>query len=345
MELGKKIKQLRFKAGLTQEQLAKKLGIGPQSVSKWENSVAMPDITALPLLAEIFGISIDELFDLTNEQRFNRIENRLDIESELPQDVFREYEDFLKEQLQSEQNKKRATELLAFLYWHRMDMYAKKTEACAKDAVRLSPNEKGCQWMLQKSAGDAVWDWNIDNHSASVDFWRGMVEENPGMRLPYMYLIDNLIADHRAKEAEEYLDRLSRLEDANPVLCEVYRAHIALSRFDEAAADNIMEALVAAHPEDHVCLFEAAQYYAKKCDYERAIDYYERSFAAQTRRPRFQDELMGIADIYRISGNYRKAAETYDRIIDLLRNEWGMTEEVELKEAMEKREKLAKMAN
>ena len=42
MELGKKIRQYRFKAGLTQEQLAEKLGIGAQSVSKWENAVAMP---------------------------------------------------------------------------------------------------------------------------------------------------------------------------------------------------------------------------------------------------------------------------------------------------------------
>ena len=75
MELGKKIKQLRFKAGLTQEQLADRLGIGPQSVSKWENAVAMPDITLLPLLAEVFGVSIDDLFDLTTEQRLNRIEN------------------------------------------------------------------------------------------------------------------------------------------------------------------------------------------------------------------------------------------------------------------------------
>ncbi len=88
MELGKKIRQYRFKAGLTQEQLAEKLGIGAQSVSKWENAVAMPDITTLPLLAEIFGISIDELFDLTTEQRLNRIENRMDAEEELPQDVF-----------------------------------------------------------------------------------------------------------------------------------------------------------------------------------------------------------------------------------------------------------------
>ena len=113
MELGKKIRQLRFKAGLTQEQLAEKLGIGPQSVSKWENAVAMPDITTLPLLAEVFGVTIDDLFDLTTEQRLNRIENRMDAEEELPADVFREFESFLQTELRDEKNKKRATERVA----------------------------------------------------------------------------------------------------------------------------------------------------------------------------------------------------------------------------------------
>lgn len=84
MKLGQKIRQLRYKAGLTQEQLAEKLGIGPQSVSKWENAASMPDISLLPLLAETFGVSIDDLFDLSSEQRLNRIENSLDISEELP---------------------------------------------------------------------------------------------------------------------------------------------------------------------------------------------------------------------------------------------------------------------
>ena len=77
MELGKKIRQLRQKAQYTQEQLGEKLGVGAQAVSKWENAVGMPDISLLPALAEVFGVSIDDLFDLTAEQRLNRIENRL----------------------------------------------------------------------------------------------------------------------------------------------------------------------------------------------------------------------------------------------------------------------------
>ena len=38
---------------------------------------------------------------------------------------------------------------------------------------------------------------------------------------------------------------------------------------------------------------------------------------------------MGIADIYEITGDYANAAQTYDRIIDLLENEWGLTEETD----------------
>ena len=342
MELGKKIRQLRFKAGLTQEQLAEKLSISPQSVSKWETSMAMPDITALPLLAEIFGISIDDLFDLSDDQRLNRIENRMDIEEDLPQDVFMEYEEFLKTKLSDGQNKKRVTELLAYLYWHRMETYARKTVRYAKDAVRQSPDEKGCQWMLQKAAGYAAWDWNITNHTAAVGFYRELVEANPDSEMSYCYLLDNLIADHRADEAEQVLDRLCALKDSRPVINQVYRAHIALARFDEPAADRIMEELAAEHGSNSACLFEEAQYYAAKCDYEKAIAFYERSFENEQRRPRFQDELMGIADIYQIMGDYRKAAETYDRIIDLLENEWGLTEETELQHA--KREKARLLA-
>ena len=329
MELGKKIRQLRYKAGLTQEQLAEKLGIGAQSVSKWENAVAMPDITTLPLLAEIFGISIDDLFGLTAEQRLNRIENRMDAEEELPQDVFWEYEEFLKGQLGSEKNGKRATELIAYLYWHRMNAAAGKASRYAKEAILRSPGEKGCQWILDKSDNHAVWDWNMSNHTKAVDFYREIVMAHPDTALPYMYLLDNLIADRRADEAELWLDRYGTLKTANPVMKQVFRAHIALARFDEPAADGIMEDLLAKQPENDEALFEAAQYYASKCSYEKAVDCYERAFAADPKRPRFTDALTGIAVIQEIRGDYAGAAGTYGRIISLLENEWGLTEETD----------------
>ena len=95
MEIGNKIKQLRFKAGYTQEQLAAKLGISAQSVSKWENAVTMPDISILPILSEELGVTIDELFDLTVDQKLRRIEKRIDLEEEFSSDIFSEYEEYL----------------------------------------------------------------------------------------------------------------------------------------------------------------------------------------------------------------------------------------------------------
>jgi orotate phosphoribosyltransferase len=73
--IGAKIKQLRIAKGDTQEQLASAFQISFQSVSKWETGAASPDIGFLPLIAEYFGVTIDELFSyklnaLSYKERF-----------------------------------------------------------------------------------------------------------------------------------------------------------------------------------------------------------------------------------------------------------------------------------
>ena len=59
--LGKRIAALRHEKGLKQDELAEKLAVSPQAVSKWENDQTCPDISLLPHLAEILGVSVDEL--------------------------------------------------------------------------------------------------------------------------------------------------------------------------------------------------------------------------------------------------------------------------------------------
>ena len=59
--IGKRIMQNRKQLKLTQDQLAEQLGVTAQAVSKWENDQSCPDITMLPKLAAIFGITTDEL--------------------------------------------------------------------------------------------------------------------------------------------------------------------------------------------------------------------------------------------------------------------------------------------
>lgn len=59
--LGARIAEYRKKKGLTQDQLAEHMGVSSQAVSKWENDISCPDISALPQLAEFFNITVDEL--------------------------------------------------------------------------------------------------------------------------------------------------------------------------------------------------------------------------------------------------------------------------------------------
>lgn len=59
--MGKRISDLRKSKGMTQEQLAQQLGVTPQAVSKWENDLSCPDISLLSQLAEILGVTTDEL--------------------------------------------------------------------------------------------------------------------------------------------------------------------------------------------------------------------------------------------------------------------------------------------
>ena len=61
LTLGKRIAMLRRQKELRQEDLAQMLEVSPQAVSKWENDQTCPDITLLPRLAEILGVTVDEL--------------------------------------------------------------------------------------------------------------------------------------------------------------------------------------------------------------------------------------------------------------------------------------------
>lgn len=61
MNIGKNIAALRKKNGMTQEELANKLNVSAQAVSKWENESSCPDISLLEDIADIFSVSVDAL--------------------------------------------------------------------------------------------------------------------------------------------------------------------------------------------------------------------------------------------------------------------------------------------
>ena len=67
--LAANILRYRKKSGLSQDELAQKLGVTFQAVSKWENAKAAPDIAFLPIMADVFACSIDDLFSYVPKSR------------------------------------------------------------------------------------------------------------------------------------------------------------------------------------------------------------------------------------------------------------------------------------
>ena len=68
--LSEKIDALRRKSGLSQEQLAEKIGVSRQAVSKWEGGLSTPELDKLRALSEFFQVTMDEL---TGEQERNSV--------------------------------------------------------------------------------------------------------------------------------------------------------------------------------------------------------------------------------------------------------------------------------
>ena len=79
--IGKRISENRKAKNIKQDELAEMLLVSPQAVSKWENNISCPDISILPKLSEILGISVDELLSGKKEPetKFVPEEKRKDI--------------------------------------------------------------------------------------------------------------------------------------------------------------------------------------------------------------------------------------------------------------------------
>ena len=78
---GQRLQRLRKNTSLTQEDVATKLNITAQAVSKWENDVSAPDISVLVELSDILGVTLDELLGKQRETSLVPEEQRKDIDN------------------------------------------------------------------------------------------------------------------------------------------------------------------------------------------------------------------------------------------------------------------------
>lgn len=319
LNIGAKIKAFRLGASMTQEQLAGRLGVSAQAVSKWESGTNMPDIQLLPELSVIFGITIDSLFDMTDDSKLERIDNMLCDVRFLSEDEFRSTEQYLKDCLSKKALAGEATLLLAALYNKRAQEYHELAAPLARKALAMLPNRKDAHIAVFDAENGPYEDWNYVNHHSLIDFYKQVVERHPEDIRNYFWLLDLLIADGRTSEARGYADAMKQLKHTYHY--EIYMGKICKAECDLPGALKWWQRLTEEYPEKWNVWESYGDCMAMLCRYEEAIAAYEKAMSLRP-KPRFTDCEQAAAHIYEIQGNFPAAIQMNRQALQIVREDW-----------------------
>ena len=75
---GNMVVALRKEKGMTQLELAEKMGVTDKAVSKWERDLSFPDVSSIPKLAEILEVSVDELMQVKTDAKEDTTKRKID---------------------------------------------------------------------------------------------------------------------------------------------------------------------------------------------------------------------------------------------------------------------------
>ena len=319
ISIGKQIRTLRQRKGVTQEALAEVLGVSAQAVSKWENSVTTPDIELLPKLAIYFGVKIDELFQIPKEEEYERIQNIIWDFASVREEEVAGIEQFLKEALLEDPYDAEAAALLAGIYNWQAARAHKKAAACAKEGLEKNPDYRSLHVQLLEAQGGIVGDDYWDNHHEVIQYYKTFLQKNPDNQFALRTLLDNLIADHRYKEADKLLAEARKKGDKVAYL--TYEGYIHLGRGDVDRAIGCFDRAVELDPDDWVRWCFRGDLNSRLGRMEEAIADYWKCYEIQE-KPRIVDGLLYLAQIYEQQGDAANEIRVWTMYLDNLREDY-----------------------
>ena len=285
LHIGENIKKLRSENSVTQEQLAEHLMITCQAVSKWENNVTAPDVALLPLIADYFEVTVDELFRVNMSGYRNKAE-RLTVKY----DISGRKEDYDKADGEYRRifaaGDVAAADLNGYAQLHlfRINALMKRAEELLRQSI------------AQQEAGD---------DSAGGDFAK-------------MWLIMLLAKMGRGAESIELYEK--RVHDEPNELRHWYtliHAYYPIGR-DFVAHKNPEKALEATEraerlfPEDAFLLTLKGFVYYGQGEYEKAVDCFGRSLAKNKAIP---DNYFAMAKALEKLGRFEDAAVIFEKLV------------------------------
>ena len=321
MELNNKLRSLRIAKGVTQEMLAAEIGVTAQAVSKWERGTTTPDISLLPELSVFFGVSIDELFGLTEEKEYERIQNMVWDERLPSPDEIARVERWVDDKVKAKYRPGDCMRLKADMYNHLARAYNEMAADAAMEALALDPECFGAHAELNEGLRGFVPDWNARNHYKLIAYYKAFVKKHPADWRAHMWLLDNLMDDKRFKEAEEILKGLEKADDT--FRTPLYRAKLLWETGRREEAHAVMKQMEADYPDEWMVFFEIGMTCALEGDYDSAIDYLKMARERQ-QKPRFADTYEALAQLYEITGDCPAAIAELENELVTLKEDWGV---------------------
>ena len=317
MELGRRIKALRGARGMTQETLAAALEVTPQAVSKWENGVTAPDIGLLPGLSVAFGVTIDELFSLSDAEHLDRVERMIVNTRDIPEADFASAEAMLRGIAARKPGCDDAWLGLAQLYCSRIGTLTRAAEGYAKQALQLEPAKKCGHSILQNLERGYGGDWTQTNTLELVRYYRELMRRVPDYEEGWRFLLPQLIGNGLLEEAREIAENQPAVK--NHVLAKLWLGDIAYAQGEGGEALRLWRACVNENPGNwrpHAFLADRMVAMGR---YEDAIQEYEAWLALQPPPP-YCDPYICMALLYEALGDRPRAVEMRQAQLELLQS-------------------------
>lgn len=285
------LKKFRIAKNMTQEEVADTLSVNAQTVSRWECATTLPDVLTLPLLAKLYGVTVDDFYK-KHSVVYENYAQRLSSVYERTRDP----EDFLHCALEYKKIMKQG-ELPIADKWNYATIHHFMSRHCI--AVAL-------EWYDKAIADGPENDLHIYTRSRAL---RADLMNEIGK-------IDTVI-DEQKKRCEQHSDDMLEWE----FLVEVY-----LIAKDYEKAFNVYKEAIKRFPESWRLYINGGEIYEHMKKYDEALSCYDKAGEVGTY---FYDEYYAKASLYEDKGEYEKASKIYLEIAEKLFSD-GYDEEAEM---------------
>ena len=301
----KNLKRLRLAKHLTQEQAAETLGISTQTVSRWECGTTLPDVTILPKIAQLYCVTVDDLYRETSVAYDNYAQRLLGVfESNPNADDFIRADIEFRKLLKSGDYTNKDLRLYGILYQHMMYWCTKKATEFFDRVLQKGPEE------------DPETYWSTRRQKGYLLFEIGRNEENIQEFLP--------LVEAGSSEIQEWICLIQAYSFAGENETALAWAKKAEQKFPENTSLHIY----------------MGDLYRSLKQYDLAFFHWQR---AKELEPDWMDSTYSMGFCYEELGDYEKAYEMFCDIVDNLTGR-GFDAEVAYPRDLAKKckEKLAK---